>query len=88
MQFITDQFLAKIPQKYIETYDIKVNSWDIGRFTITIDGDIMHFMHLPVDETVTIEIVTNSLDEYIIIEHPEKYILKLYDYGNLSFFII
>lgn len=92
MQFSLDQFLAKIPQKYIDTYEIKAYSWDIDRVTLYIDSDVMHSIHIPVDEKVTIEIVTHHNDmgeyiEYIIIEHPEKYILKLYDYGNLMFYI-
>lgn len=88
MQFSLDQFLAKIPQKYIETYSISVYSWDIERITFFTYGDEVNYFHLPVDDSVTIEIVSNIPNEYIIIEHPAKYILKLYDYGNLSFYIL
>lgn len=88
MQFSLDQFLEKLPQKYIETYNISVYSWDIEKITIVLYSDVAHYLHLPVDKTVTIEIVTNVHDEYIIIEHPDKYILRLYDYGNASIYIL
>jgi hypothetical protein len=84
-----DQFLEKIPKNYIETFEIQKNYYNpsLIRFRMTGSGALeWSTIVLDIDETVTIEIIEGN-QGYVIIDHPNKYILKLYDYGSMEIYI-
>ena len=84
-----DQFLEKIPKNYIETFEIKKNDYNprLISFTMTGSGALeWSTIILEIDEAVTIEIIEEN-QGYVIIDHPNKYILKLYDFGSMIIYI-